>query len=61
MNEVVHAIVIAMAGSISAEHGIGRIKRDALAASADPVGLDVMRSIKQALDPKGILNPGKVL
>jgi FAD/FMN-containing dehydrogenase len=50
-----------MAGSISAEHGIGRIKRDALAASADPVGLDVMRSIKQALDPKGILNPGKVL
>jgi FAD/FMN-containing dehydrogenase len=61
MNDVVHAIVIAMAGSISAEHGIGRIKRDALAASADPVGLDVMRSIKQALDPKGILNPGKVL
>ena len=61
MNALVHAIVTDMHGSISAEHGIGRIKRDALAESADPVGLDVMRAIKNTLDPKGILNPGKVL
>jgi FAD/FMN-containing dehydrogenase len=61
MNDAVHAIAAGMGGSISAEHGIGRIKRAALAASADAVGLEVMRALKRALDPKGILNPGKVL
>ncbi|NND49984.1 MAG: FAD-binding oxidoreductase [Rhizobiales bacterium] len=61
MNAAVHQIVTGMGGSISAEHGIGRIKREALAQSADPVGLEVMRALKQTLDPKGILNPGKVL
>jgi FAD/FMN-containing dehydrogenase len=50
-----------MGGSISAEHGIGVLKRALLAKVKDPVSLDVMRAIKQALDPKGILNPGKVL
>jgi FAD/FMN-containing dehydrogenase len=48
-------------GSISAEHGIGQLKRELLARHKDPVALAVMRSIKQALDPRGILNPGKVL
>ena len=48
-------------GSISAEHGIGRLKRAQLAAHEGPVALDVMRAIKRALDPRGIMNPGKVL
>ena len=61
MNEVVHAIVARMHGSFSAEHGIGRLKRDLLAKAKDPVALDVMRSLKAALDPEGLLNPGKML
>ncbi len=61
MNEVVHAIVARHSGSISAEHGIGRLKRDLLAETKDPVALDVMRKLKGTLDPNGILNPGKVL
>jgi len=61
MNEVVHAVVARHSGSISAEHGIGRLKRDLLAETKDPVALDVMRKLKSALDPNGILNPGKVL
>ena len=47
--------------SISAEHGIGRLKAAEFARRADPVELAVMHSLKKALDPKGILNPGKVL
>ena len=47
--------------SISAEHGIGQLKRPLLAHYKDPVELAAMRAIKQALDPRGILNPGKVL
>ncbi len=61
MNAVVHAIVAGYSGSISAEHGIGRLKRDLLAQTKDPVALDVMRRLKATLDPNGILNPGKVL
>jgi FAD/FMN-containing dehydrogenase len=60
-NAIVHGIVVQMGGSISAEHGIGVLKRDLLPGVKDAVSLDVMRAIKQALDPKGILNPGKVL
>ena len=48
-------------GSISAEHGIGRLKVEELARHKGAVDLDVMRAIKRALDPHGILNPGKVL
>ena len=55
------AVVAKYDGSISAEHGIGQLKRDLLAAVKDPVALATMRAIKAALDPKGILNPGKVL
>ena len=61
MNAVVHEIVARRSGSISAEHGIGRLKRDLLAQTKNPVALDVMRKLKAALDPHGILNPGKVL
>ena len=50
-----------MQGSISAEHGIGRLKVDDLERYADPVKLSVMRAIKQALDPIGIMNPGVIL
>ena len=61
MSDAVHTLVATMDGSISAEHGIGQMKRAALAAHRSPVELDMMRAIKIALDPKGILNPGKVL
>jgi FAD/FMN-containing dehydrogenase len=61
LNEAVHAIVGKYEGSISAEHGIGLLKRDLLAKAKDPVALSVMHAIKKTLDPNGILNPGKVL
>lgn len=61
MSEAVHGLVAEMGGSISAEHGIGRLKRDALLRFKDPVALEMMRAIKSAFDPNGILNPGKVL
>ena len=61
VNARVHEIVASLNGSISAEHGIGRLKRDLLPHVKDPVALDLMRTLKHALDPNGILNPGKVL
>jgi len=61
MNAVVHGVVARFGGSFSAEHGIGRLKRDLLAREKDPASLAVMRAIKAALDPLGILNPGRVL
>jgi len=61
LKQAIYGTLAEMGGSISAEHGIGRAKRDTLAASADPVKLAVMRQIKTALDPNGILNPGAVL
>ncbi|KQZ12825.1 hydroxyacid dehydrogenase [Mesorhizobium sp. Root554] len=61
MNKAVHDVVRAMNGSISAEHGIGQLKRDELLATAPPVGLDLMRRVKAAFDPAGIMNPGKVI
>jgi FAD/FMN-containing dehydrogenase len=54
-------LVESLGGSISAEHGIGRLKAAEFARRADPVELAVMHELKRALDPKGILNPGKVL
>jgi FAD/FMN-containing dehydrogenase len=60
-NRIVHDIVNTMDGSISAEHGIGLIKRDELPHYKDPVALDLMRTLKASLDPLNILNPGKVL
>jgi FAD/FMN-containing dehydrogenase len=61
MNAAVHAIVHKHGGSISAEHGIGQLKRALLPGVKDPVALEIMRAIKGTLDPKGILNPGKML
>lgn len=61
MNEAVHRLVASMGGSISAEHGIGRMKREALTRFRSRTELDMMRAIKAALDPNGILNPGKLL
>lgn len=61
MVAVVHAVVLEFGGSISAEHGIGQMKRAELAQVKGNVAMDLMRRIKAALDPKGILNPGKVL
>jgi FAD/FMN-containing dehydrogenase len=50
-----------MGGSISAEHGIGRLKREELAHYTAAVELDMMRAVKKALDPHNIMNPGKVV
>ncbi|MEL6473905.1 MAG: FAD-binding oxidoreductase [Pseudomonadota bacterium] len=57
----VHAQAMAHGGSISAEHGVGRLKRDELADLRPPAATETMRAIKQALDPKGIMNPGRVV
>jgi len=61
VNRIVHDSVAAFAGSISAEHGIGALKRDELPRYKAQVELDLMRAIKAALDPLGIMNPGKIL
>ncbi|MDX2307228.1 MAG: FAD-binding oxidoreductase [Hyphomicrobium sp.] len=61
LSSAIHDLVAEMDGSISAEHGIGQMKRQELARLKDPVALDLMRRIKATLDPNGILNPGKVL
>ncbi|MBW7960768.1 FAD-binding oxidoreductase [Bradyrhizobium sp. BR 10261] len=61
MNAVVFEIVLRMGGSISAEHGIGVLKRDELPEVKDKTAIELMRSIKAMLDPLGIMNPGKVL
>jgi FAD/FMN-containing dehydrogenase len=61
INAVVFEIVLRMGGSISAEHGIGVLKRDELPQVKDKVAIELMRGIKAMLDPQGIMNPGKVL
>ena len=61
MNRIVHDIVAARNGSISAEHGIGRMKVEELTHYKTKTELDLMRKIKAALDPDGIMNPGKVV
>jgi FAD/FMN-containing dehydrogenase len=61
VNAVVFEVVAKYGGSISAEHGIGVMKRDLLPKVKDPVAFELMRTLKRTLDPNGILNPGKVL
>lgn len=61
VNAIVHDAVQAHGGSISAEHGIGALKRDELARRKPPVALALMRAIKHALDPHGLMNPGRLL
>src|SRR5262249_42321405 len=60
VNDIVHGIVAEMGGSISAEHGIGILKRDELPRYKSAVALDLMRAVKRALDPDDIMNPGKI-
>ena len=61
INDKVYALGLSLGGSISAEHGIGRLKRERMAAAKSPVEMAMMRTIKAALDPRGIMNPGKVV
>ena len=61
VNAIVYDAVLAHGGSISAEHGIGALKRDELVRRKQPLALDLMRRIKAALDPQGRMNPGRVL
>ena len=61
VNMVVFEVVLKYGGSISAEHGIGIMKRDLLPTIKDAVAMELMRALKRTLDPNGILNPGKVL
>ena len=61
VNRIVHDTAHALKGSISAEHGIGQLKREELLRYKSPVEMALMRSLKQALDPRGLINPGKVI
>jgi len=61
VNKLVYAVVRELNGSISAEHGLGQLKRDTIRDYKDPLELEMMRNIKQVLDPHGLMNPGKVI
>jgi FAD/FMN-containing dehydrogenase len=61
MEPLVNAIAVSLGGSFSAEHGIGQSKRHAMATHKNSVALDLMRDLKSALDPRGLMNPGKIL
>jgi len=61
VNHLVHDIVVELNGSISAEHGIGRLKRESLVHYSDSVKLSLLKRLKTALDPQGIMNPGAIL
>ena len=61
VNKLVYDVVASLGGSISAEHGLGVLKRDEIKRYKGALELDMMRAIKSALDPRGLMNPGKVL
>ena len=61
VNRVVYDAVAALGGSISAEHGVGQLKREEIRLRKQPLELELMRAVKRALDPQGLMNPGKVL
>ncbi len=61
VNRIVYDVVSQLAGSISAEHGLGQLKRETIRDYKDPLELELMRTIKHALDPQGLMNPGKVI
>ncbi|TMJ70261.1 MAG: FAD-binding oxidoreductase [Alphaproteobacteria bacterium] len=60
-NDIVHGVVRELHGSISAEHGVGRLKRDEITHYKSPVEIGLMRAVKRALDPANIMNPGKLV
>lgn len=61
LSAVIYEEVTRLGGSISAEHGLGSAKRDLADTYGDPVERDLTRTLKRALDPRGLMNPGKVL
>ena len=61
VNKLVYTVVRELDGSISAEHGLGQLKRETIREYKDPLELELMRNIKQTLDPHGLMNPGKVV
>jgi len=61
VNRIVYDVVAELDGSISAEHGLGQLKREEIRAHKEPLELELMRVIKAALDPDGLMNPGKVI
>ena len=61
IERLVHDVTHDLGGSISAEHGIGQLKRDEMAERKSPVEMDLMRAVKHAIDPRGLMNPGKLL
>lgn len=61
VNALVYAVVSELGGSISAEHGLGQLKREEITRHKDALELELMRLLKRSLDPQGIMNPGKVL
>ena len=61
VGDAIHEVASKLNGSFSAEHGIGQLKKDELPNYKSSIAIDVMRVIKDALDPKGIMNPGKII
>ena len=61
VNRIVHHLVHELGGSISAEHGIGQLKRGELLRYKSAIEIEMMRAIKRTLDPRGLMNPGKIL
>ena len=61
VNEIVYAVVARLHGSISAEHGVGQLKREAIKHRKSALEMELMQRVKDALDPRGLMNPGKVL
>jgi FAD/FMN-containing dehydrogenase len=61
VNRIVYDTLAPFAGSISAEHGLGQLKREEILRHKDPIELELMRALKRTLDPKGLMNPGKLL
>jgi FAD/FMN-containing dehydrogenase len=61
VNRIVYDAVAALGGSISAEHGLGQLKREEILRHKDPLEMELMRALKRSLDPAGIMNPGKLL
>ena len=61
VNRIVYDLVAALGGSISAEHGLGQLKREEILRYKSPLEMDLMRAVKHALDPAGLMNPGKVI